>query len=170
VFSGPKTYKKLFSVEVFMRFASLNIALVLAGLLLLPACSPIITTHGNMLPESKLKQVTPNVSTRADVMSYWGPPTTVSAFDNNTWYYIGETDSHKGVFAPEVEKRQMIKVTFDTDDKVTGVSIVDNKLAKNVDFVPRKTPTAGKEYTAAQQFIGDLGKFNKSDKKPKSGP
>jgi outer membrane protein assembly factor BamE (lipoprotein component of BamABCDE complex) len=153
-----------------MRFSSVTTALVLAGLLLLPACKPIVATHGNMLSESKIKQVTPNVSTRADVVSYWGPPTTVSAFDNNTWYYIGETNSHKGVFAPEVEKRQMIKVTFDADDKVSGVSIVDNKQAKNVDFVSRKTPTAGKEFTAAQQFIGDLGKFNKSDKKPKTGP
>ncbi|TAL36552.1 MAG: outer membrane protein assembly factor BamE [Alphaproteobacteria bacterium] len=153
-----------------MRFASFTTALVLAGLLLLSACKPIVTTHGNLLSENKIKQVTPNVSTRADVVSYWGPPTTVSAFDNNTWYYIGETDTQEGVFAAEVEKRQMIKVTFDAEDKVTGVSIVDNKQAKNVDFVSRKTPTAGKEFTAAQQFIGDLGKFNKSASKPKSGP
>lgn len=153
-----------------MRFASFNIVLVLAGILLLPACTPIVATHGNLLSESKIKQVTPNVSTRADVVSYWGPPTTISAFDNNTWYYIGETNSHSGVFAPKVKKRQMIKVTFDADDKVTGVAILDNKLAKNVDFVDRKTPTAGKEFTAAQQFIGDLGKFNKSASKPKTGP
>ena len=153
-----------------MRFASFHITLVLTGLLLLPACSPIVSTHGNLLSESKIKQVTAGSSTSADVVSYWGPPTTVSAFDNNTWYYIGERDKQSGVFAPEVDKRQLIKVTFDAEDKVTSVSIVDNKMAKNVDFVGRKTPTAGKEYTAAQQFIGDLGKFNKAGSKPKSGP
>ena len=41
---------------------------------------------------------------------------------------------------------------------------VDPKLAQNVDIVTRKTPTAGKEFTAVQQFVGNLGKFNKADK------
>ena len=146
------------------KAAILAAALALA----LSACTPSVVTHGNMLSQSKLKQVTPG-STRVDVQSYWGPPTTVAPFDNNTWYYIGETDSQEGIFAPEVDKRQMVKVTFDATDHVTDVAIIDNKLAKNIDPVGRITPTAGKQYTAAQQFIGDLGKFNKADQKPK-GP
>lgn len=136
----------------------------------LSACTPNVVTHGNMLSPARLQQITAGNSTRADVESYWGPPTTVSPFDNNTWYYIGETDSQEGIFAPKVTKRQMIKVTFDANDKVTSVAPVDNNLAKNVPFETRTTPTAGKEYTAAQQFIGDLGKFNNSGSKPKSGP
>lgn len=137
--------------------------------LAISACTPTVTTHGNMLSPSKIEQVRVG-SNRADVESYWGPPTTVAAFDNNTWYYIGETDSQEGVFAPEVKKRQMIRVTFDATDHVTDVHMLDNKEAKNVNFVSRTTPTAGKQYTAAQQFIGDIGKFNKDDKKNKSGP
>lgn len=133
-------------------------------------CTPNVQTHGNLLSQSKIKQITAGTSTRTDVQSYWGPPTTIAPFDNNTWYYIGETDSQEGVFAPEVEKRQMIKVTFDATDHVTDVAMIDNKLGKTVSIVSRTTPTAGKQYTAAQQFIGDLGKFNKSDTKSKSGP
>ncbi len=147
-----------------------NIACAALLALGLSACTPNVATHGNMLSQSKLKQITAGNSTRADVESYWGPPTTVAPFDNNTWYYIGETDTQEGVFAPKLDKRQMIKVTFDATDHVTGVTVLDNKLAQNVEFQSRVTPTAGKQYTAAQQFIGDLGKFNKDDKKQSSGP
>lgn len=136
----------------------------------LSACSPAITTHGNMPPKHKVEQVEPQITTRSEVVQNWGPPSTVSPFDNNTWYYIGETNSQKGIFAHEVEKRQIIRVKFDEMDKVTEVTNIDPKNGKDVDLVSRKTPAAGKEYTVVQQFIGNLGRFNKSDDKKKKGP
>lgn len=137
-------------------------ALLFTCMLALSACTPIVTTHGNMLPAHKIEAVVPNVTGRADIMANWGPPTTVSPFDNNTWYYIGETDSQKGIFEHEVEKRQMVKVTFNAEDKVAEIVKIDSKAGRDVDVVDRKTPSAGKEYTAVQQFIGNLGKFNKA--------
>jgi len=136
-------------------------ALLLTCLLALGACAPTVTTHGNMLPKHKIEAVVPHVTGRADIMANWGPPSAVSPFDSNTWYYIGETSSQRGIFEHEVEKRQMVKITFDADDKVDAVAMVDPKLGRDVDVVSRKTPSAGKEYTAVQQFVGNLGKFNK---------
>ena len=140
-------------------------ALLLSALLLTAACAPKITTHGNMLPKHQIEQVKVQESGREDVQRLWGPPSATSAFDNNTWYYIGETDSQKGIFEHVVEKRQTIKVVFDEQDRVAEVTTVDPKLGHDVKIVSRKTPSAGKEYTVAQQFIGNLGKFNKADKK-----
>lgn len=134
--------------------------LFLALALSTAACSPLVTTHGNMLSQTAIAEIQPTVSTRADVQAKWGPPTTTSNFDPNTWYYIGETDSRKGIFEAEVEKRQMIKVTFGADDIVTGVTMLDPKLGQEIDFADRKTPSAGKEYTVFQQAIGNIGKFN----------
>ena len=96
-----------------------------------------------------------------------GPPTTVPAFDPNTWYYAGETTSQKGIFEPEVTARQVVKVLFGPDDVVTEVTVMDPKLAQNIDPVDRKTPTAGKEFTAFQQFVGNIGKFNPNSAKEK---
>ncbi len=142
--------------------------LAAAFALLLPACSPTVTTHGNMLPPHKVAAVQPQVTTRADIVANWGPPTTVSPFDNNTWYYIGEVDSQKGIFQHDVEKRQLVKLVFDANDMVTEITNVDPKLGHDVDVIARKTPSAGKEYTIVQQFVGNLGKFNKSDSATKN--
>jgi outer membrane protein assembly factor BamE (lipoprotein component of BamABCDE complex) len=144
-------------------------AIILTGLLLGAGCKPVITTHGNMLSQNKVAQVKPMESTRADVQALLGPPTTVSTFDDKTWYYIGETDSREGIFDHDVAKRQMVKVTFDDQDHVTDVSLVDSTKVAEVEPSHRRTPTAGKEYTAVQQFVGNLGKFNKG-KGPTKGP
>ena len=148
--------------KMFQRLLTTLAATLLMGVA--TACSPTVMVHGNMVSEHKMDAVTPAVSTKGDVENAWGPPTNVAPFDPNTWYYVGEKDSQKGVFAPEVDKRQIIKVTFGEGDVVKSVEKVDPKLAQNVDIVTRKTPTAGKEFTAVQQFVGNLGKFNKADK------
>jgi outer membrane protein assembly factor BamE (lipoprotein component of BamABCDE complex) len=129
------------------------------------ACTPTVATRGNLISETKFQQVQPQKSTRADVVQAWGPPTATSPFDTNVWYYIGETTAQKGIFAPEVEKRRLIRVRFDAgnNDTVVEISDIDPKLAKDVQIVSRTTPTAGREYTVVQQFIGNLGKYNPKD-------
>lgn len=143
---------------------TLFVLAVVAGIFMLSACSPTVTTHGSFISPSKREQVTAMTSTRADVQTIWGPPTAVAPFDPKTWYYIGEVDSQQGIFAPEVEKRELIKVTFDDAGTVAEIASIDPKLAQDIDLVERKTQTAGKEYTALQQFVGNMGKFNKAKK------
>jgi outer membrane protein assembly factor BamE (lipoprotein component of BamABCDE complex) len=134
---------------------------VLAALAL-AACSPTVVTRGNLISQTKFQQIQANVSKRDDVMKAWGPPTTVSTFSPNTWYYIGETTSQKGIYAPEVLKRRLIRVQFDSadNDTVLEVAELDPKQARDIHLVSRTTPNAGKEFTAVQQFVGNLGKYN----------
>jgi outer membrane protein assembly factor BamE (lipoprotein component of BamABCDE complex) len=139
--------------------------LVLLAVLAATACSPIIATRGNLISDSKFKEVRAQSATRADVEQKWGPPTTVSTLNPNVWYYIGETTSQSGIFAPKVDKRRMVRVTFDAMDTVTEVADIDPKLAREVEMVDRKTPTAGKEFTVLQQMIGNVGKFNTGTEK-----
>lgn len=136
------------------------ISAVILGALVTTSCTPIVATRGNMLSETKLALIQPASSTRADVQQHWGPPTTVAPFDSNVWYYIGETTQQQGIFEPEVTKRQMIRVTFSGDDTVDQIAAIDAKDGREIAFVDRKTSTAGKEFTAFQQFVGNLGKFN----------
>jgi len=144
-----------------------NILFAFSLIFVAGACTPTVVTRGNLISQTKFDLISPQKSTRADVMQAWGPPTTTSPFDQNVWYYIGETTKQKGIYAPEVEKRRIIRVKFDpaNNDTVLEVADFDPKLAKDVEMVSRTTPTAGKEFTAVQQFIGNLGKFNQDTTK-----
>lgn len=147
----------------------LRLLSLLSPLLFLGACSPTVATRGNLISDTKFQEVTAQKSTRADVLQAWGPPTTASSFDQNTWYYIGETTAQKGIYAPEVTKRRIIRLKFNpaTNDTVTEIAELDPKAGKDVDLVARTTPTAGKDFTIVQQFIGNLGKYNTDANKKK---
>ena len=142
------------------RLPLLAAALLLGMTALTTACTPMTATRGNLVSETKIAEVQPATSSRADVQNAWGPPTTIAPFDPNVWYYIGETTEQKGIFEPEVTKRQMIRVSFGADEMVEKIAALDPKDGREIAFVDRKTSTAGKEFTAFQQFVGNLGKFN----------
>ena len=142
------------------KISVLSVLIAAGALFSAAACTPIVATRGNLISQTKLTAVQPGVSTRADVTQAWGPPTTIAPFSQNVWYYIGETTEQKGIFEPEVTKRQMVRVTFGQDDKIEQLAALDPKDGREIAFVDRKTSTAGKEFTAFQQFVGNLGKFN----------
>jgi len=148
-----------------MKNSSANIAVLIA--LSLAACSPTVVTRGNLISPAKFQQIQPKVSKREDVIQFWGPPTTTSTFNANVWYYIGETTMQKGIFAPEVEKRRLIRVQFDgkDNDTVAEIADLDPQQARDIQLVSRTTPNAGKEFTAVQQFFGNLGKYNSNPEK-----
>ncbi len=140
--------------------------LLLAGVALLvcdlAACTPRVATRGNLLTQSKIAELQPENALRDDVQRIWGPPSAVSPFDDKTWYYIGEVVSQKGIFAPEVEQRQVVKVHFDDMGAVTEVAMLDPAQARDIEYTSRRTPTAGREFTAFEQFVGNLGRFNQN--------
>ncbi len=152
-------FRPLFAQTVLSRKV-ITLAGVAVLALQISACTPTVETRGNLLSPTKIEQVEVSQSIRADVERIWGPPTTVSPFNPNIWYYIGETTSQQGVFEAEVEQRQIVQVTFDDSNTVTEIAVIDPEQAREVDFIDRRTPTAGREFTAFQQFVGNLGKFN----------
>lgn len=149
-----------------MRLTPIKKTVLLAGAVVLAAqvaaCTPRVANRGNLLTQSKIAELSPEGAIRADVQRLWGPPSAVAPFDENTWYYIGEVTSQKGIFAPDVEQRQVVRVSFDENEEVTEIAMLDPEKAQKINYVARRTPTAGREFTAFQQFIGNLGRFNEN--------
>lgn len=134
--------------------------LSLLGLLILVACTPTQSTRGNIVEDFRLKEITPGVSNRTNVLRSLGSPTTVAPFDDNTWYYIGQKMEKKGVFDPEVVEEKVIVVAFDEKGIVQTVDTVDNERL-DVPTVRRKTHTGGNEVTVMEQLLGNVGRFNR---------
>jgi outer membrane protein assembly factor BamE (lipoprotein component of BamABCDE complex) len=63
--------------------------------LLISACTPTIATRGNMVEEYQLKEILAGIDGKDDVMRKIGSPTTISTFDENKWYYMGQKDQEK---------------------------------------------------------------------------
>lgn len=138
----------------------LRILTALALIAAVAACTPIQASHGNLLSNSKIAEVQTGVSTRNEVRRSFGTPTSIAPFDNKIWYYIGENTETTGIFKPKVTERRIIRVSFNDDGILQEVTDVDPNMTEEINLVDRKTPTAGKEFTAVQQMIGNVGRFN----------
>ena len=131
-------------------------------LLALSACTPTEAVRGNLLQNYQLAEVKVGVDTQSDVTHKLGSPTTIAPFDSNTWYYMGQRTSKRGILDPKILEERVVTVTFSSSGVV---QMVKDDRPKRLDFPydHSKTPTSGNDVTVMQQMIGNLGKFNKAD-------
>jgi len=127
---------------------------------LISSCTPSVATRGNLVEDYQLKEILPGIDGKDDVMRKIGSPTTISTFDDNKWYYMGQKTKKKGIMDPKLTEEKIILVTFDKDGKVGAVTQQQNGR-EDIPLVQRTTPVSGNEYTFIQQMIGNVGKFNK---------
>jgi outer membrane protein assembly factor BamE (lipoprotein component of BamABCDE complex) len=134
----------------------MRVPAIIAGLgltLLASACAPIVESHGNAVEEEDLARVVPGQTGRAEVRQILGTPTSVSTFDDNLWYYTGETTHTTAFFAPDVVQRDIYEIRFGEDGKVADITHVDQTAASEVEPVERTTVTRGRRYTLFEQMV-----------------
>ncbi len=126
----------------------------------LPACSPIKSTHGALIPPSRLQQVHAGLTTDMEVREILGTPSTQPTFDERTWFYIGQKRQRVGIFQPRITERQVVAIQFNDEGIVTRVAQFDLSDGVEVTFVDRETPTAGQDLSAIREILGNIGRFN----------
>lgn len=139
------------------RFACLAVAAMIAAAV--AGCESQTDIRGNIPDPQALAEIKPGVHTRADVTRLLGAPSTIGAFDNETWYYIGGRVKSVAFFKPEILERQVLTVHFDKSGRVTDIEKADATKSREVSLVERETPTKGRELTVLQQLIGNVGRF-----------
>jgi len=143
-FSSP--FRPLFGI-------TLLLGLVAGG------CSPIIETRGYLPDPAVIEQIQPGAQTRSDVVELLGTPSTVAAFDDNTWIYVQSKTERLAFFQPTVLEQNVVVVEFDEAGVVRDVRRYTLEDGIPIDPVTRQTPAPGKELTILQQLIGNVGRF-----------
>jgi outer membrane protein assembly factor BamE (lipoprotein component of BamABCDE complex) len=137
-------------------------ALALAGALLgsafLGACQPITSYQGFQAVEANPKDVKVGVDDKTTVMQHLGSPSTIAAFDPNTWFYITQISDQVAFHRPQVMRRDVVVIAFNkADDKVSAVSTYTLKDGKVIPYDKRYSPTRGRELSVLEQILGTIG-------------
>ena len=133
--------------------------LFIALVFLSASCSPIIENRGYVFDEKLLDQIKVNETISNDVMDILGSPSTTSAIDASTWYYIYSKAETIAFYHPMVTDRRVLAVSFDDDNKVNNLKYYGLEEGKIISYVDRTTPTRGRELTVLQQLFGNLGRL-----------
>lgn len=131
---------------------------LLAGAL--AACSARVAVRGNLPDPEQVVEVLPGESDRQDVQRILGSPSTLSTFQDDTWYYIGERTEQIAFFEPDVIERSVLVVTFNDAGRVDDTKLYTIEDGQEIAMVDRTTPTEGNQLTIWQQLIGNIGRFS----------
>lgn len=136
--------------------------LSLAGLaaLALGGCELPVQVHGNLPDDEALARIEPGKQGRTDIVNLLGPPSVRSNFKDGTWYYVGQKQTRFAFFEPDIKERNVLVLTFDAQDRLTGKQLYTMADAREIDPVDRETPTEGRDLSIVQQLLGNVGRFN----------
>ena len=121
---------------------------------------PLHQARGNLIDNIDYAQLQPGSSTRADVTSLVGTPTTKATFDDNTWIYVGEVTRPVPAGFPAVMRQEVVVMNFDSNGTLRTLRKLSGKDAVRVAMVSRTTPSPGSEASFVQQVIGNVGRYN----------
>lgn len=139
-----------------------------AAALLLAGCSTTVDQRGNLPDEAKLELIRPGVTSKDTVSQLLGTPSSVSTFDNKTWYYISDRTEQFAFFKPKLIDQQVVAVSFDENGVVQDVTHRGMEDRREVSMSTRVTPTPGRELGLMEQLVGNLGRFNAGDSNNRS--
>jgi len=131
-----------------------------SGIALIASCAAMVEQRGNLPVPEKLAAIQPGVTKKDEVIKILGSPSSVSIFNDKSWYYISRRTGQTAFFEPDVLDQHVFIVDFDDQGVVKTVDHKGVQDARAIDPVPRATPAPGRELTFLEQLIGNVGKFN----------
>jgi outer membrane protein assembly factor BamE (lipoprotein component of BamABCDE complex) len=140
-----------------------------SGIAVIASCAAMVEQRGNLPVPEKLAAIEPGVTNKDEVIKILGSPSSVSVFNDKSWYYISRRTGQTAFFEPDVLDQQVFIVNFDDQGVVKTVDHKGVQDAKAIDPVPRATPAHGRELTFLEQVIGNVGKFNNAGSSKSSG-
>ena len=133
--------------------------LAVAAVGLAAGCQDNVQVRGNMPDADVVSEIRPGVHGRDDIIDMLGSPSTVSTFEDNTWYYVGQKSEQLAFLKPEVIERKVLVISFDETGLVGETKTYTLADAREIDPVGRETPTEGRDLTILQQLFGNIGRF-----------
>ena len=97
--------------------------------------------HGFLSLQSKYEKITINKSNKNDILNNIGPPSSVSSFDKNKWFYIQRIKTNQSLFKlgiKKIEKNNVLIVKFNNkgilnDKKILKINDMnDIKFSKDI--------------------------------------
>ncbi len=131
-----------------------------AAALLLSACQNDVRVHGNLPDPEVMSEIKAGAHSREDVARMLGSPSTVSTFEDNVWYYIGQKSEQFAFFKPNILERKVLVISFDDSGRVDQTKAYTLADSQDIDPVGRITPTEGRDLTLLQQLFGNIGRFS----------
>ncbi len=138
------------------RLACLRLACLLLASLVLASCAPRLASHGHPIEDFVLESLIPGESRKADILARVGQPSFEGAFGSGKLYYVSQNMITPVGGSKETQKRALYILSFDENNILQSIDIIDETKGVNVATNKEATPTPGDTFGAVEQIFSNL--------------
>ena len=136
------------------RFGALGIGLFCLGIL--AGCGERISEHGHMINQAELNAIEIGQTNRADIIDMLGRPSFEGAFDSQKIYYSSQVMEQPVAGIKKTKSRVIYAFSFDANNNLQEIDLIDEKSGINVAHIDAKTPTPGNTFGVIDQIFANL--------------
>ena len=126
------------------------------GIAAVGACGDRISSHGQIINESELKQLNIGTTTRADILDMLGQPSFKGAFDSQKLYYSSQVMIQPAASTKQTQKRLIYIFTFNENNILQYIDLINKEDGLKIAHIDDKTPTPGDTYGILEQVFSNL--------------
>ncbi|MDB3879773.1 outer membrane protein assembly factor BamE [Alphaproteobacteria bacterium] len=135
-------------------FSALCIGIFCLGSL--AGCGERISEHGHVINQTEMDTIKIGQTSRADIIGMLGRPSFEGAFDSRKIYYASQIMELQVAGINKTKSRVIYAFSFDTNNNLQEIDLIDEKSSIDVAHIDAKTPTPGDTFTAIEQIFLNL--------------
>lgn len=138
------------------------LAMKIAAIFLLGAicaCTTIEEQHGVAIKPKEVAALTLD-SSKSDVVSVLGSPSTKSIYGDEVWYYLSNRKERNIFAADELAEQEVLAISFDVNAHISNVETYSLSDSRKFAVNQRITETSGNDVSFMEQILGNVGRFS----------
>ena len=147
--------------QIKQGFDALCIGIFCLGFL--AGCGERISEHGHVINQAEMDTIKIGQTKRDDIIGMLGRPSFAGAFDSRKIYYASQIMELQVAGISKTKSRVIYAFSFDTNNNLQKIDLIDEKSGLNVTHIDDKTPTPGVTFTAVEQIFLNLKRRQASE-------
>ena len=132
------------------------LAIGICYLSFLAGCGERISEHGHVINQTEMDTIKIGLTNRSDIIGMLGRPSFEGAFDSRRIYYASQIMELPVGGINKTKSRVIYAFSFDANNNLQKIDLIDEKSGLNVAHIDSKTPTPGDTFNAVEQIFLNL--------------
>tara|TARA_B100000579_G_C22588256_1_gene736809 strand:+ start:39 stop:497 length:459 start_codon:yes stop_codon:yes gene_type:complete len=115
--------------------------------------------HGLISLQAKYDKIIINKTNKNDILKIIGPPSSISNFDKNKWFYIQTKKENQSLFKlgiKKIKKNNVLVVTFNSKGILEEKKILKKQDMNNIKYVKDTTKKEYKQSNTIYKILSSL--------------
>ena len=98
--------------------------------------------HGSKSLDDKFNKIKPNYTNKNDIIKIIGPPSSISDFDKNKWFYIERLKTNQSLLklgSQKIQKNNILIVTFNKSGMLQSKKLLDLNNMNDIKLLEKTT-------------------------------